>query len=489
MKRLRFVFPVVLVAVLVLTTLASAQGELDPGMGSVNFTVQNLDSSETASVIASYINSSGEVAATVNEDILPRSSVGFPVSKSGLPDNWDGSVIVSSDREIVAFAQARWENGTFGDGKTAGAYNGFTVGANMLYFPSLAARPGKQITRLAIQSAEGASTTESIDITISFFDRDGAANYVINDTLLKGTQKTYDLLDDATIVPNRPDGWLGAATVESSDPIAGVATMHWMEYSGAYSGVTGGGPTAYVPSVNRRLPDGATWLQYTALIVQNLDSGAAANVTVYWYDRDGAELFSFDDIIPANSSHGYNTRQTGSDVPDHDALHTALGDNWNGSVVVSSDTNVVAVANLQWTDDSPVGLAATSFTSESSGNDEIFVPANFRRINASSEWLQFTGLIVQNVGDAACADFDVSWFNREGTQLLTFQSSLDPNIATGFNTAYGAGFPNGTTDTALLTDDFRGSVYIGATGCELIAVHNTLWPLWSDSTTYNAFGR
>ena len=488
MKRLRFVFPVVLVAVLVLTTLASAQGELDPGMGSVNFTVQNLDSSETASVIASYINSSGVVAATVNKNILPRSSEGFPVTESGLPDNWDGSVIVSADREIVAFAQARWENGTFGDTKTAGAYNGFTVGANKLYFPSLAARPGKQIARLSIQSAEGASTSDSIDITISFFDRDGTANYVINDTLLKGTQKTYDLLDDATIVPNRDDGWLGAATVESSDPIAGVATMHWMEYSGAYSGVTGGGTTAYVPSVNRRLPDGATWYQYTALIVQNLDDTVDANVTVNWYDRDGAELFSFPDIIPANSSHGYNTRQTGSDVPDHTALHDALGINWNGSVVVTSDTDIVAVANLQWTANSPVSLAATSYTSEPSGNDEIFVPANFRR-TAGGTWNQFTGLIVQNVGSTACTDYDVSWFNRDGDEMLAYQSSLDPNIAVGFNTAYGAGFPNGTTDTVLLTDDFRGSVYISAPGCELMAVHNTLWPLWTDSTTYNAFGK
>jgi len=399
-------------------------------------------------------------------------------------------VIISADREVVAFAQARWEGGTYGDGKTAGAYNGFTGGAYTLYFPSLAARSGKQFSYLTVQSAEGASTSESINITIKFYDRDGNLSKTINDTLLKGTQKTYNLLDLGLPQTDPPgDGWLGSAVVESSSPIAGVATMHWKYYSAAYSAVTGGGKTVYLPSATRRLP-GGSWYQYTSILVQNLDATTDATVTVYWYDRVGNELFHFQDVIPASSSHGYNTRWTTSDVPDHAALHSALGDNWNGSVVITSTTNIVAVANLQWTANSPVGNSATAYTSEPQGYTEVFIPATFRRVD-SGTWKQFTGLIVQNIGTATCNNFQVEWRDRNGNLLLSYTDSLQPNISHGYNTRYGASgsdFPSGVDVTAL-GDDFRGSVYINAPGCELIAIHNTLWPLWTDSTTYNAFGK
>lgn len=156
-------------------------------------------------------------------------------------------------------------------------------------------------------------------------------------------------------------------------------------------------------------------------------------------------------------------------------------------MVITSTVNIVAVANLQWTADSPVGMAATAYTSESSGYAEVFVPATFRREDAGT-WKQFTGLIVQNVGATACNNFTVEWRDRAGNLLLSYTDSLNPAISHGYNTRYGADVPTGS-NVADLGSDFRGSVYINAPGCELIAIHNTLWPLWTDSTTYNAFGK
>ena len=489
MKRL-FALVGSLLLIVVFTTSALAQGGLNPGSGSVNFTVMNLDANEASQVVAEYVNQNGQVDATKNVQIQPRSSEGFPIDAAGLPDNWAGSVIISADKEIVAFGQARWEGGTYGDGKTAGAYNGFTEGANTLYFPSLAARSGKQFSFLTVQSAEGASTSESITITINFYDRAGNLSKTIHDTFLKGTQVTYNLLEIGLPTTNPPgDGWLGSAVVESTSPIAGVATMHWKYYSAAYSAVTGGGTTIYLPSATRRLPKGP-WYQYTSILVQNLDASNIATVTTHWYDREGTELFSFQDTIPANSSHGYNTRWTSSDVPDHDALYNALGNNWNGSVVITSTTNIVAVANLQWTEDSPVGNSATAYTSDYQGYEEVFIPATFRRVDGDT-WKQFTGLVIQNIGSSACNNFQVQWRDRSGNTLLSYTDSLEPNISHGYNSRYGADgsdFPSGVNVTNL-GNDFRGSVYINAPGCKLIAIHNTLWPLWTDSTTYNAFGK
>ena len=498
MKHLRFIITLVsLIVVLALATLATAQDELSPGVGNVNFTVQNLDPVETAVVIASYINSSGMTDMTWPQEAAPLSAQGFPISESGLPDNWHGAVIIASDRELVGFAQARWQDGTHSDGKTAGAYNAFAGGANALYFPSLAARQGKQFSLLSIQSAEGASESETIAITIRFYDRDGGDNAIIEDTLFKGTQETYDLLNDVPIMPNRDDGWLGAAVVTSDSPIVGMSAMHWQAYSGAYSGVTGGGTEIYLPSATRRITGGTggIWRQYTAVVVQNMDLDTDATVWTHWYDRKSNKLYSFSDVIPANASHGYNTRWLGSDVPGgeqgHRAFHEALGTNWNGSIVVTSTVNIVAIANLQWTDDSPVKLAATTYASEPAGYDEMYVPANFRRVEGGTlgDWRQFTGLIVQNIGASACNDFSTQWFDRTGALSLEYTDSLtSTGQSHGYNTRWGADIPVGA-DIANLGDDFRGSVYISAPGCELIAIHNTLWPLWTDSTTYNAFGK
>lgn len=475
----------------------------NPGSGSTNFTVQNLDAAGDAAVQADYVNQSGEVDASPNKTIGPLASDGFPASASGLDDGWLGSVVVSADKEIVAFAQMIWQSGDSADGKTAGAYNGFTAGADKLYLPSLANRDS-QFSRISVQSAEAPSTVDSVAFTITFYDRDGNISGTINDTVLKGAQQTYDLSLSGVTGSGIPDldpvnatnDWLGSAVIEAADagtPLAAVATMHWRDYAAGYSAVSGGGTIANMPSATRRYIS-AQWVQYTGVVVQNLDAATAAELTVTWYDRLGNELISFDDTIPANSAHGYNTRFTsGSQIPvDPAVFEAAIGDDWNGSVVIeaTNGVDIVAVANLQWTAAFGGTLAASAYTSEPAGYETVYVPANFRLTDASG-WLQYTGLIVQNVGTTACTDFDVTWIMRgESTPALTFQDSLDPNISHGYNTRVGADMGTlAPTYAAALTDNFRGAVTISAPGCELIAIHNTVWPYWTDNTTYSGFGR
>jgi len=491
MKKVVFVLvSLLLVGLMVAST--SAQGGINPGIGNVNFTVMNISPSTEANVIASYIAQDGTEASSVQKVLQPQSSQGFPITESGLPDtSWAGAAIASADQEIVAFAQIKWEHGSSTDGKTAAAYNGFSQGAGTLYFPSLAARSGKQFSQLIIQSAEAASAGATTSFTIKFYDRNGNQSIAdVPGTVNKGAQTTIDLLDDVSLPVTDPpgDGWLGSAVVESADPIAGVAVTHWQQYSAAYSAVIGGGQFAYLPSATRRLPTG-TWLQYTAVIVQNLDQSSAADVTARWYDRNGNELYSFDDTIPANSSHGYNTRHTAGDIPNPTALHNALGADWNGSVVIESTSgaDIVGIVNLQWTGDHPAGAGASAYYSEPQGYAEVFVPAIFRRVSGGT-WLQYTGLIVQNVGATACSNFDVEWRNRDGDLLMSYQDSLNPNIAHGYNTKVGADIPAGENLNDL-GSSLNGSVYINAPGCELIGIHNTVWPVWTDSTTYNLFGK
>ncbi|MFQ5577856.1 MAG: hypothetical protein ACE5G8_12810 [Anaerolineae bacterium] len=401
MKKL-LVLGLVLILVAALGTVVLA-GDPDPGTGSVNFTVQNVTDTDTQAV-ASYINSSGDSDLDLTKDLFAKSSQGFSVADAGaagLPDNWEGAVIVSAGQEIVAFAQARWQGGAQGDGKTAGAYNGFQAGANTLYFPSLVARDTKQFSKISIQSAEAASNVDQVTVNITFYDRDGNKEATtISQPIFKGSQMTWDLTTIAlsTFVA---DGWIGSAVVTSTAPIAGVATTFWPEYSAAYSAVTSGGEKAYVAQANRRLPAGP-FLQYTGVVVQNLKT-TPVTATVRWYDRTGAELYSFDKQIAGNASQGFNTKNP-ANTPDPNALWTALGTDWVGSVIVEGPvgSELVAITNLQWTNKHPAKAAASSFASEAAGFATLNVPATFRTLTGNT-YKQYTGLIVQNVGAADCA--------------------------------------------------------------------------------------
>jgi hypothetical protein len=505
MKRLlSLVGALVITMALVVPVLA---GEPNPGQGNTNFTVMNVSATDAANVQADYVSAmtgqEGTVSASWPVTIDPRSSSGFAAADAqnlyGLPDNWTGSVVVSSDQPIVAFAQMVWTNATLpvthGRYRTAGAYNGFTEGASTLYLPSLAQRTDLQNSIIAVQSADSPSSTETVAFTIEFYDRLGNLTHTINDTVHKGAQKTYDL---ANYVAQFGGNWLGAAVVKATNPtdlLAASTTMHWTGYSAAYSAVTGGGTKISLPSGTRRTTAALGWLQYTGVIVQNLDPAVDAVAKVTWYDREGNALHVFEDTIPANSAHGYNTRFVdGSDVPagSKATLPVDLTDDWNGSVVIESigtgTPDLVAVANLQWAPAHPSSPdSASAYTSFAAGAGEVFVPQTFRRVAA--DWIQFTGLIVQNVGATACTDFTVSWVDREtGLEMLSFTDTLDPNIAHGYNTRVGADIPAGN-DPADLGNDYRGAVSITGAGCELVAIHNTVWPVWTDSTTYSAFGQ
>jgi hypothetical protein len=505
MKRLSLVVALVLLLLVAAPVLAQ---DPDPGTGAVNFTVQNLGGAETT-VVAQYVNQSGVVDAEIDKVIGALASEGFPAADSGLDDGWAGSVVISAGENIAAFGQALWTNSALDPSearyRTAGAYNGFQEGANTLYLPSLAKRDGAQLSRISVQSAVAPNTGTPGDVafTIEFYDRDGNLSHTYNGTTKEAAQATINLADISQLT----SPWLGAAVITADDPsdlLAAVATTHWTNYSAAYSAVAGGGTKVALPSATRRNPQGDAsveqdpdWVQYTAVVVQNLDAGTPSNVTVTWYDRDGTELYSFNDTISANSAKGYNTRfiQT-SNVPDADKtpLGNALGPDWNGSVVIDADTDVVAVANLQWAAHPATPNTASAYTSIASGTPTVYVPATFRRgIDGTVAGIntQFTGLIVQNVGTTACTDFDVNWYPRGSTTAaLSYQDSLDPNISHGYNTKQGASgsdFP-ASVDVTSLGFDFRGSVVIqGAVGCELAAIHNTVWPVWTDNTTYNAF--
>jgi hypothetical protein len=490
--------------------------EIDPGEVLVNFTVQNLDQNASANVFVTYIDAATGAQTRVpgaNYRVIPKeSSFIFQAAESGLDSGFNGSAIVSSDKETAAFGSMLWQNGNAG--QTAAAYEAFRQGVQTLYFPTLVARPDKQYADLTIQSAEGAANTE-ISVNIKFYTRNGELDADINKSIFRGRSITINLRDE--LLASGPgntgdsatklrwteaDGWIGSAVVTSGSPLAGVGVVYWPEYTGAYSGLTtgDGGTKNFIPLVARRVNSDGDWLQFSSISVQNLDPDDDADVKLTFYSVNGTEVHSFTDTVPANSPKVYNTRfgSDGSDWPSGaDNAPSKLGTDYQGALVVESTSgqNIVTVVNGRWTETTSVGLAATIFTSQVAGYQKLYVPGTFRRFDENSgKWLQFTNLIVQNVGPSSCDDFTVDFRNNDtGDTEFTFQDSLDSQVSHGYNTRFAdtSEIPDDAADNIAddLGDGYRGAVVISApSGCQLIALHNTLWPAWTESTAYNAFG-
>jgi len=122
--------------------------------------------------------------------------------------------------------------------------------------------------------------------------------------------------------------------------------------------------------------DTTTWT--AGFQVQNLGT-ATANITITYYDQDGlVAATQVDTIAPGTSKTYYGATMN---VPDP----------FNGSVVITSDQLVVAIANQLTTDPTMAG----SYTGVSAGATEVNLPLVMRENN-----LWNTAISVQNAGTA-----------------------------------------------------------------------------------------
>lgn len=124
-------------------------------------------------------------------------------------------------------------------------------------------------------------------------------------------------------------------------------------------------------------PASAGAFSYTSgFQVQNLE-GVDANVTIIYYNQDGSIAADVDDTIPANGSVTYFPIEPGT--------------GFNGSVVISSSTQVAAVSNIL----GDSGAAAASYVGSASGNTTVLLPLLMKNNSGFSTWFN-----VQNTGSS-----------------------------------------------------------------------------------------
>lgn len=474
-KRLHVVSVFALILVMVTTTSVFAAAPV-PGTGNTDVIVMNTNMNtgdSPASVVAEYVNQSGVVEATKSPagGVPSLGAAQFAASDSGLADGWNGSVVVSSDREVTAVANTAYTGGSAEDGLTGSSYSGFAEGATEIFIPSAFQRFNAQISRLTVQNMDSGTAT----ISINYYNRDGTAyaGNPITDSIPQGAQRTYDLSQTGAKVPDFPDnladGWVGSAKITSDKKIGAVASTHWEHFASAYESTpapaTTGASELTCPWVSRRFIAG-DWVQSVGVIVQNLFGGAAANITATWKNRDGTTAFSFTHSIPALAAKGYNTRVR-ADTPDPDALWAALGNDWNGALVITSDQSIGAVVDMNWRRAGE--QAANTYRCEDSmsggssalaaGSLNLFYTDVNRILTGGSTWQKYTSIVAQNVSTTA-ASVTVKWYDRTGTLKHTFNDTIPAQTSHGYNTRFVADTPDPASLNAALGNNFIGQVVI-----------------------------
>ena len=218
--------------------------------------------------------------------------------------------------------------------------------------------------------------TATANITITYYKQDGLVAATQVDTIAPGTSKTYY---GATM--NVADGFNGSVVITSDQPIVAIANLLTSDptMAGSYSGVTADATATEVnlPLVMRNHGD-PPW--NTTISVQNAGP-ITATVTLAFQPSPGfpGSPDTINDTIPPSAAHRYD--QLGQ---------TDLGDEFVGSVVVTSDQPVAAEVNEIETGGSRL-MSYTGFSG--AGSSTVNIPLVMTQ---NQGW--WTGVQVQNLG-------------------------------------------------------------------------------------------
>jgi len=226
MRGLHVFSVAIMLGIIVMPLTASAQITYTSG-----FQVQNLDTSNNANIQITFYKQDGSIEATV-PDTIPAggSKTYFPLNAVSV--GFNGSVVISSDREIRAIVNV------LGNGLAYGAsYGAFTAGATTVYVPLLMKANSGYNTWFNVQNTGSAAT--NVFVTYS----DGVTASCNN--LQPGAACT---LNQAT--EPHASGWVGSAIITATQPLAVTVMEVGPTTLFSYSGFTGGSTDVVMPLIN-----------------------------------------------------------------------------------------------------------------------------------------------------------------------------------------------------------------------------------------------
>jgi hypothetical protein len=440
----------------VLPAIAAPLSDPDAGQGqNTTLYVMNTSKTSDATLVVSFVSTDGTPASSSSGATLnPMAAALVSTSDEVTASNWLGSAVLYSDQELASVAKISWSGGTASDGITQAAYTGTGQGSTEVFLPNLFTRPWMYST-IAVQNV----STEEADFTINYYTRGETAPFsVMNDLdVPPDANRYYDLKyaarsTDPSKIPTFPsDDWLGAAVVTSDHDIAVVVTTHWDDYAGAYQGFATEETDyeMFLPSVFKR--KFGRWHSYTGILIQNTEN-ATGDISLTLYDRDGNVDAYVEDTIDPLSAVGYNTRYGGDQIgePFYD-----LGEDWLGSAVINSTTEIAVQVNTLW-DRQTLG-ASYDGLAPGQGSNEVFLP-HMAKSKIGRKWIEWCGAIVQNLSDQTNV-VDVYVYPSDGGDpdwtdyYMHFQMTLDPWSSLGTNTRY-------SSEWDSVPNDWQGTIYL-----------------------------
>lgn len=451
MKNLKMVGVIAMILVMVTTLTAGAASWPNPGPGSADVTVMNIGTA-AASVTAEYYDLNGSVAATKTRSSLAVNGThDFLASASGLPDGWQGSMVLSSTDNVASVATVKWAGGVdAGDDGDRGQYIGVTAGATTVYCPALYQLDGALYATLSIQNT-GASDAA---VQINFRDRNGVAypSNPVAKTIKVNSQTTLDLSTSAAYFASKD----GSAVITSNQPVAAVVAIHWAGRSSTYGCPTQGNTKLYVPAQFRLTTGGTTandFTMYSANVLMNL-TGNTANTMFHYIPRNPANASLDVPVqIPPYSAKGLNTFNGGS-MPA--STFDTLGTNWDGVVVIDSDQPLAGINNTIWGINAGNKAATFIVVGPTDGSTAVYLPYQ-RRISPSGDWQEWSAAIVQNLSGST-ANVTLKYYDANGAEVLTLTQAIDSGKAFGFNTRTGGSRP--AADFNPLGTNYAGGLRI-----------------------------
>lgn len=344
------------------------------------FAVQNTENSQ-ANIRLTFINRTGTTDLQVNDTLQALGSKNFDVrtfnqlqSTSFWQNNcaagqcfWSGAVKVESTngKKIAAAATNHWT-------QWAAAYSAVASGATRIYVPSVERRctncawnpappnADQYWQGLSVVTVQCLSTSTPCEVDMQFV---GQTSNMSNLTLPMKTlnpgaavaastragndyqQSLFNQLRRDTDPANQAS-WAGSVIVSTRNntQIAVVAYNQRptdaiaVGFSGA--GTANAGSQTYVPTVYKRgvCDNGFNWQRFSIIRIQNPTNNNATDVDIYYYNRNGTlATQELNRSIAAGQALTRHTRVDCSSL-------APLGDNWEGSVYVTSNQPLVAVS-------------------------------------------------------------------------------------------------------------------------------------------------
>jgi len=365
---------------------------------------------------------------------------------------WAGGVSVTSDKQVVAVARPHI-------GNEIASYDGFTNGNTTVYVPMLFkdAFGGSYDSALYIQNVSAINYTANI--TLNFFDSNGVLNCTRSDTLAPLASKGYWLPSMTCDSGSLPAGWTGGVVVLANQPIVAVGRPHIGSEVMTYTGFASGSLSTYIPMLFK----GAFGGSYNAAFyVQNVHTVYTANITIKYYDSNGALNCTKADTLAPLASKGYW-------VPSATCDSGSLPAGWTGGVVVTSDQPIVGVGRPH------IGTQITTYNGFAAGSTATSVPMLFKGAFGGSYNAAF---YVQNVHASNTANVTIKYYDSAGNLSCTKNDTIAPLASKGY------WVPSATCDSGSLPAGWSGGVVVTANQ-PIVAVGRP--HIGTQVTTYNGF--